>query len=348
MTDTFATCSGLAASTFAAPRFEKIALQLSEHGYEVKRNEAWMSGATDRGQFEIAGEEGAIRITLAAKDAKTLFMLRDQILHIVDHADPELLTQFEWSGILPDQGPPANFRLAEVVEVTQPFPHFYRVTLKADNMAHFADGAMHFRLLLPPQGRTPVWPALDATGRTRFPTGEDQLHNPVYTFVSIDVETGLFAFDVFIHDGGRITEWARGAQVGDTIGMTGPGGGQMPTAQSLTLVGDETALPAIRRILALAAPEVIGHAYIEVGGAEDIQDLIKPKGITVIWLIRGTDLGPVETLFALYGDAPMESMPFLWCGAEKSQVQRARKHFRDTIGIGPEQSYFSGYWRKEA
>lgn len=347
MTETSATCYGLAAGAFAVPRFDKIALQLSEHGCELRRNEAWMSGATDRGQFEILGEEGAIKITLSAKDANTLFMLRDQILHIVDHADPDLLAQFEWSGTLPDQGPPANFRLAEVVEVTQPFPHFYRVTLKADNMAHFASGAMHFRLLLPPQGRNPVWPAIDATGRTRFPTGEDQLHNPVYTFVSIDVATGIFAFDVFIHDGGRITEWVRGAQVGDTIGMMGPGGGQMPQAKVLTLVGDETALPAIRRILAEAAPEVAGQAYIEVDGAEDIQDLIKPEGITVTWLMRGRDLGPVDTLFALYGDGPVDPMPFIWCGAEKFQVQRARKHFRETLGIGPEQSYFSGYWRKE-
>ena len=238
------------------------------------------------------------------------------------------------------------FRLAEVVSIEQPFPSFFRVTMRAPDMQRYTEGGMHFRLLLPPKGRTPVWPYIDETGRARFPSGDDQLHNPVYTFVSIDVPTGHFTFDVYIHEGGRITEWMRAAKSGDTIGINGPGGGAVPVADQIIMAGDETALPAIRRILAEAAPEVTGHAYIEVGAERDIQQLAKPVGVTLKWLIRGRDLGPVQALIENHSDVSPDAPPFVWCGAEKSQVQIARAHFRDALGIGPDHSYLSGYWRQ--
>ncbi|WP_106746474.1 siderophore-interacting protein [Yoonia maritima] len=238
------------------------------------------------------------------------------------------------------------FRLAELVSIDRPFPSFFRVTMRAPDLQRYTEGGMHFRLLLPPKGRTPVWPYIDETGRARFPTGDDQLHNPVYTFVSVDVVAQQFTFDVYIHEGGRITEWMRNARLGDTIGINGPGGGTMPVADKIIMAGDETALPAIRRILAASAADVTGAAYIEVGAAEDVQDLKKPAGVDLRWLIRGRDVGSVQALIDNHSNLSADNPPFVWCGAEKSQVQKARAHFRDTLGIGTDHSYLSGYWRQ--
>jgi NADPH-dependent ferric siderophore reductase len=345
MTESFS-CSGVAAGQFTTARLDLVASALGDHSVPFDRHSTTLRGISEHGHFDIVQDGEDFCVTLTASATPLLFALHGQILHIMEHGDPELVRQLAWSGTLPDQGPPVNFRLANVVEVTRPFANFCRVTLRIENVAYFTDGGMHFRLLLPPAGRTPVWPHVDETGRTRFPTGEDVLHNPVYTFVAMDVAANQFTFDVFIHAGGRITEWVLAAQIGDTIGMMGPGGGQMPDARQIVLVGDETALPAIRRILAIAGPMTTGRALIEVQSSEDIQQLAHPKGVDVTWVMRGIDPCPVETILSDYADATPQTAPFLWCGAEKSKVQRARKHFRDACGITADQSYFSGYWRK--
>lgn len=345
MTESFS-CTGVAAGQFTPARLNLVASALGDHSVPFDRHSMTLRGISEYGHFDIIQEGEDFCVTLTASATPLLFALHGQILHIIDHGAPELVRQLVWSGTLPDQGPPVNFRLAQVVDVSRPFANFCRVTLQIENLAYFTDGGMHFRLLLPPAGRTPVWPHVDETGRTRFPTGDDALHNPVYTFVAMDVAANQFTFDVFIHAGGRITEWVLAAQVDDTIGMMGPGGGKMPDAQQIVLAGDETALPAIRRILETLEPTATGRALIEVQSRDDIQALAHPSGVDVTWVMRGSDPCPVETMVSHYVDVTPQTAPFLWCGAEKSKVQRARKHFRDTCGITTEQSYFSGYWRK--
>lgn len=345
MTQTFA-CLGRATGQFTSARLDLVAAALRAHSLSFERSDTALRGTGDQGHFDIAQDGDDFTVTVTGADKPMLFALQGQIVHIIDHSDPDLVKQLAWSGTLPDQGPPVNFRLATVIATSRPFAQFCRVTLQIENVAYFTNGGMHFRLLLPPAGRAPVWPFVDATGRTRFPTGDDALHNPVYTFVAIDIDRNQFTFDVFIHAGGRITEWVLAAQVGDTIGMMGPGGGKMPDAQQIVLAGDETALPAIRRILQTLDSNATGRALIEVQSPADIQALEHPSGVDVTWLIRGKDACPVETMLSHYSDVTPQTAPFLWCGAEKSKVQRARAYFRDTCGITTEQSYFSGYWRK--
>jgi NADPH-dependent ferric siderophore reductase len=345
MTHSFS-CTGRATDLFTPARFELIVQALGEHSVQFQRDRTTLSASSERGKFEITQDARDLVITLSAPSKPLLFALHDQTLHIAEHADAAFLPQIAWSGTLPDQGAPNNFRLAQLVEVTRPFPNFFRVTLHAPDLTQFTTGGMHFRLLLPPQGRSPVWPYIDETGRTRFPTGADQLHNPVYTFVSFDVAQNLFTFDVFIHEGGRITEWVRAANTGDTIGMMGPGGGTMPNVDQIVLAGDETALPAIRRILAETNPTTTGRVMIEVQSRDDIQPLTHPAGVDVAWMLRDIDPCPVDVVMAEYADVTPQTAPFLWCGTEKSKVQRARKHFREIRGISAEHSYFSGYWRK--
>lgn len=345
MTHSFS-CTGRAADFFTSSRLDLIAQALREHGVKFQSEDTRLSATSESSEFEISQDGEDLVVTLSAPDKPLLMRLHDQILHIIEHADTTLVTRMKWSGTLPDLGTPDNFRLAHVVDVSRPFANFFRVTMRARDLTHFTTGGMHFRLLLPPKERTPIWPFVDETGRTRFPAGADQLHNPVYTFVSIDVAQNLFTFDVFIHDGGRITEWLRTANIGDTIGMMGPGGGAMPEVDQIVLAGDETALPAMRRILAEASPTTTGSAMIEVNSRDDIQPLVHPDGVDVTWLVRGTDPCPVDMVVDAYAKVTPQTAPFLWCGAEKSKVQRARKHFRDTCGITAEQSYFSGYWRK--
>ena len=54
------------------------------------------------------------------------------------------------------------------------------------------------------------------------------------------------------------------AREGDLVGMTGPGGGDVPEADWYLLAGDETALPAIGRILARLPSLATAVVRIEV------------------------------------------------------------------------------------
>ncbi len=57
--------------------------------------------------------------------------------------------------------------------------------------------------------------------------------------------------------------------------MTGPGGGDVPAADRLVLAGDETALPAIARILEGLPAEV--HAVVRVEVQDETQEIALPS-----------------------------------------------------------------------
>ena len=173
-----------------------------------------------------------------------------------------------------------------------------------------------------------------------MPEGEDSLHRAVYTFVDFHRDAGRFTFDVFEHDGGRTTEWARKATRGEAVAIMGPGGGSLPEGDRLMMAGDETALPAIRRILEQSAPDRAGCVVIEVGSRADICTLPVPDGMTLSWTVR--DEG--GTLWDHLQDWTVPARASLWIAAEKALARKARARFRDAQGVGRERSYLAMYW----
>jgi NADPH-dependent ferric siderophore reductase len=285
----------------------------------------------------------ALQVQIDARDAAALQNVRDYLLHMLDHAAPGLAAAGQWQGDIARNRPPLNFCTATVRGVTRVAPHFLRVELDCADTQRLAEGrGMHFSLLLPPKGRTPVWPHLDGDGRTQLPKGADQLHRAVYTFVTLDVTEGRFTFDIFEHDGGRTTDWARTAQIGDTVGISGPGSGDFPPGQDILMAGDETALPAIRRILAHSSPDRRGHVLLEVGTDADICALPCPDGIRLTWLIRSRG----QRLWDHLETAPLPAGTdrYIWIAAEKELIRKAKARFRGTLGLGPKDGYFAYYW----
>ncbi|MEO0917015.1 MAG: siderophore-interacting protein, partial [Pseudomonadota bacterium] len=125
---------------------------------------------------------------------------------------------------------------------------FQRLTLRLETAEHFDDRGIHFRFVLPdPANTKPEWPKLAANGATRWPVGDKELHRPVYTVrAQRDAEIDV---DVFQHKGGLTSEWSRNVKRGEKVALIGPGGGGVLTQSVVVLAGDETAYPAISRIL---------------------------------------------------------------------------------------------------
>ncbi|MCE7029093.1 siderophore-interacting protein [Jiella avicenniae] len=338
--------TGLATRPFADTLIADLADEIAGHGYPVTRQENALAVALPVGWIEakIAGEGFAV--TIAARDVGKIHEMREALLHLLDHVAPQLSDRMSWQGDLPTSGIfPPNFRLARFISRERISPNFLRLTLGCEAASSLLEGGMHFRLAIPPEGRTPVWPRLDASGRSIWPKGEDALHRPAYTFVEVDPEKGRFSFDLYLHEGGLATTWAASVRPGEEVGVAGPGGGELPPGAFMVIAGDETALPAIRRIVETSRPDRRGHAFIELGDPADRVEMAAPAGMTVTWLIRGEGPGLWDAILSVPFPPAGESR-FVWIAAERDLAREARKHFRDGLGVSLEETYISAYWTR--
>lgn len=287
------------------------------------------------GEVRLALTAEAPSLAVFAPDMRILFVLQDALGSV-----------FEAAGCAPvwdrvDEGALApGLALMRVVSVRQVSPGFRRVRLAGAEAARFAAQGLHFRLLLPPAGRAAEWPRIDARGRTRWPEGAAALHRPVYTVRDLDGAAGWLDFDIFVHEGGGASEWSASVQPGAEVGVMGPGGGWVPEARHVTLIGDETALPAIARILSLLPASAEGSAHVAAAAA-DLPDLPRPAGMALHRLEGHGALVPALEAVELPG-----ADRFMWFAAEKRLAEAARKVLRGR-GLGKSEMMAAGYWAAE-
>ena len=191
---------------------------------------------------------------------------------------------------------------------------------------------------------------------------------------------------------GPAATWASRAQPGDEVLLMGPrrgrtdGGGieyNPGDAESVLLAGDETAAPAIARILEDAPSDLRGVAFIEVPTAADVLPFAAPAGVDVHWLTRdgaakhGERLLPavlahLDTAVSDTGDsidAPDDELVwetpefsrlgedvnssvvapgdrYYWIAGESKVVTGLRRHLVKELGVERSQVAFMGYWRR--
>jgi len=296
--------------------------------------------AFGRYRFAPAGSGIAIRISAAMPDR--LHMLKEGVAGHLDAVRPGASDALRWPDAAAVGALPPNVHFTAVQSVTPIGSAFLRVRVKASGLAGFQDDAIHFRLLLPPAGcAAPEWPRVAENGATVWPAGKKALHRPVYTTRWISHEAGLMEFDIFLHDGGRATEWARQARPGDRLAIAGPGGGGIPETSKILLYADETALPAAARILENLPPDSRGEAVLlSEKGAGCGYPVTAPEGISVTWLRRRDGHSLASRALAARRESPGH---FLWFASEKAGVQRLREAIKQDKPA-PGQSYIAAYW----
>lgn len=242
------------------------------------------------------------------------------------------------------------FREMQVVRAWNVTPLMRRVVLKGD-AAHFGGPGLHVRVLIPPHGRTPVWPHADESGRMVMPKGEDALIARVYTVRTLDLARGEVGIDVALHEGASTpgATWARNAQAGDIVGLLGPGGGAPAPAPWQLYMGDETALPVIARLLEILPEGAHAVVRIEVANPVEEQHLPSAATLDLRWLHRGetpAGLSPMleEALRQVTFPDDMAHAR-IFAGCEQATARRLRQHATKTLGMDKKNTSIAAYWR---
>jgi NADPH-dependent ferric siderophore reductase len=237
-----------------------------------------------------------------------------------------------------------------------------RVTLTGEQLAAFtsADGTAwsafrspgfddDIRLLFPyPGEREPVLPLIE-DGRVTFAEGRRPIAR-AYTVRRHDPRARELDVDVVLHGDGVASNWARAAVPGDRMHIAGPGRtrGLPVGADRLLIVGDDTAVPAIARLLEELPDDARGRVFIDVDDATQAQELRGPAGVEVSWLPRGPSAPgrPDALLTAVRGMRWAGGTWFAWLAGEQSAVRQVRRHLVHDRHLPKAAIDFTGYWKR--
>lgn len=299
---------------------------------------------TTYGTVRLAANAKGLDIRVDSVNANDLSVLQGSISETLIASEPGLSDRIVWNGAAPKPGRPKNLREMTVETVRPVSDWLLRMTLAGEDLAPFDERGLHVRLMIPsrPSERKVVWPTIERSGAIRFPTGEDELTIRVYTIRSIDVDGGRLDIDIVRHRGGTFSDWSETAKPGDKVGMIGPGGGHYPPDGRLTIGGDDTAVPAILRILENRTCSRGGHAIIGLRRHQAPLALALPDGFTLDWV-------PLEELPAAMKAATARhgAEQFGWFAGEAGQAREMREHFSSTLGLSSERRYSGTYWRRD-
>ena len=202
--------------------------------------------------------------------------------------------------------PPFVVARAQVAAVAPLSPNYVRVTFAGEELREFATpGAvfdLRIKLIFPPaSGVLPHITVEDGwyQGWVALPE-EERGSMRTYSIRDIRVVDGETEIDVdfvlHLQPGltGPASTWASQARVGQELVIAGPrrdhdwGGIEFApgVAPAVVLAGDETAAPAIARIIE-DSPTLRGVAFIEVPSAADVLPIAAPAGFSMRWIARG-------------------------------------------------------------
>ena len=169
-----------------------------------------------------------------------------------------------------------------------------------------------------------------------------------YTIRAFDLEKRELVLDFLLHgDSGPASKWASSVQIGDSIEIAGPGPAILAApADWYLFVGDMTALPAIAVNLEKLSPESKGMALLEINSLEDKQDLRKPEGVEVRWIINTDPLTGCEDLIESLNNVEITGEnPYVWVAGEFELLRFARKLLKHDKALPKESLYLSCYWK---
>lgn len=246
-------------------------------------------------------------------------------------------------------------RVARVEDVT---PRYRRVVLAGDALddgfpyVHFAP-TDHVKVFFPNPDTGEL--VLPDGSRPGFggPEGKPDPIYRDYTVRAWDPDARELTLDFVVHEHGIAGVWARDAKLGDEIGVFGPRGNIVFPSNYPRYIaaGDETALPAIARIVEEAPAGSRVTVVVEVDGPADEQELTGQAEIEILWVYRAMmppaagHLSLLETAVRGLAIDPHERV-FVFAAGETGALTPIRRYFRRELGLPKAQVDVDGYWKK--
>lgn len=236
------------------------------------------------------------------------------------------------------QGLDLRFRTVALTAREWLAPNYVRVRLSGPDLAGFTSfGADdHMRLFFPAGGTAPAsveeMRASPSREYTPLTWGDDWL----------DVEFAVHG------DEGVAAPWAASAPLGSPVGVGGPRGSAVITGEpgAWMLVGDETAIPAIRRFAALIPDGAPARIVIEARSTEDEVSIDAP--VDVEWLHRGDAPAGSALIALLEGLTEADAVgddPFCFIAAEQ-QIVKPGRALLERWGVDTGKAVVKGYWKR--
>jgi len=322
---------------------------LETHAH-VKRQSGGADITSEYGHVRLRRCPAGLSIEATAPTASELSVIRTFIAdHLFEFAAD---AQIEWSGQGSTDTVPANFQEVFVQRVEAVTPRMRRVVFRASRLSTLLNWSHHHvRLLFPPEGRVPHWPRQSTSGRLNWPGGDDVLSSRVYTIRWVDERTSTFAVDFVMHHetaSGPGVAFAHRARPGATVGLVGPGGGGTPTGKKLLLLGDETALPAIARIVESVAGQATIQAVVEVNDITETAYLSPAPSLQVDWLPRNGRPAGDPTMFLAALENHVKDKPqhlTVWAGCEHGVAAELRARLSARL-LDNIKTSITAYWKR--
>lgn len=322
-----------------------------EHGTVSGADSAW-SIELEIGVATASLDDGGISFRVEASDDTSLSFLQWSVAEHVYEFAPDEKPDIVWQGGIKPGTPAPYFREMTVVRTAQVTPLMRRLTLRGNDLERFARNGLHVRLLFPPRpGLAAVRPVIGEDGRQAWPDGQRPVSR-VYTIRRIDVAAGEIDIDFVLHEGDEMpgAGFGRDAMPGDVIGMTGPGGGTLPQSQRYVFAGDETALPAISRMLEELPATADVLAFVEIAAPSERQTLALGAGSDLRFLSRdGRPAGSTDLLFEslrALDEKVWEGNPYVWVGCEQAASRQIRKFLKQERRLPRDRFLVAAYWRR--
>ncbi|WP_430782681.1 siderophore-interacting protein [Actinoplanes sp. G11-F43] len=237
-----------------------------------------------------------------------------------------------------------ELRVARCHDVT---PRYRRVVLTGEDLqtgfpyAVFAPD--HVRVFFPhPETGVLVAPRETPDG---WVSDGEPIHRD-YTVRAWDPARHELTLDFVLHGHGVASRWAESVQPGDQLVVNGPSANWLlpEDCPRYLALGDETALPAIARIIEEAPATAHVTALIEIAGPAEEQDLTGPATLDLHWIHRGP--GSLEQGLRAWTPPVDVAGLFVFAAGETNALKPIRRYLRNDLGLTRDQIVVDGYWKR--
>lgn len=258
---------------------------------------------------------------------------------------------------------PINIRALTVASVVDVTPGLRRITLTGDRLGAFttADGIAvpalrnegfddHVKIIVPEPGESEIRPPRQVEGHLDWSGSSDAKD---YTPRRWDADAGELDLEFVRHGTGPAATWVERVRPGDPAYIAGPkASGLLPDGVDWLLIGgDETALPAIGRLIDDLPTDARAQVFVEVADAAhevSLPGLAAHPGVRLSWLHRdGAEPGASDALERAIRAADWwPGQPYCWVAGEALTLKPIRAHLKYDREVPLDCLEVVGYWRR--